>query len=227
MKLIIGNKNYSSWSLRPWLMLEAFDMKFEEQKLSLFTEDFYVQLAKHSPAGKVPVLIDTDTPEHTVVWDSLAICEYISERHLGGKGWPESADDRAKARALSCEMHSGFTALRSEMPMDCRAKKKLSLPVEVEALLNEDIRRIDKLWSEQLTQHQSEGPWLFGKFSIVDCMYAPVVLRFVTYGVEVSPMSQQYMQTMLQFPAIKLWLKAALEETEVVGEDEAGVDVTM
>lgn len=226
MKLIIGNKNYSSWSLRPWLMLAAFELKFEEQKLSLFTDDFYLQLAKHSPVGKVPVLIDTDSPENTVVWDSLAICEYISERHLGGKGWPDHIDDRAKARALACEMHSSFTAMRGEMPMNCRATKQLTLSAEVEQLVNADIKRIDELWSEQLTQHHDEGPWLFGKFSIVDCMYAPVVLRFLTYGIEVSPLSQQYMQTMLQFPAIKLWLKAALEETEVVGEDEMGINVT-
>lgn len=214
MKLIIGNKNYSSWSLRAWLMLEAFGVEFEEQKLNLFSDEFYETLKLHTPVAKVPVLVDGDLN----VWDSLAICEYISERYLQGKGWPSDVEERAKARAIVSEMHSGFNALRNEMPMNCRAKRALKLS----AAALQDINRMDKLWSELRKSNQHKGAWLFGEFSIVDVFFAPAVLRFVTYGIEPSTEALAYMESVLAHPALQSWLDEALKEVEIVEEDEAG-----
>ncbi|MGB0468425.1 MAG: glutathione S-transferase family protein [Pontibacterium sp.] len=217
MELIIGNKNYSSWSLRGWLMLSAFDIPFHETKLSLFTDAFYTELEKQGVAGKVPVLVDGDIR----VWDSLAICEYVNETFLEGRGWPASRAGRAEARAIACEMHSGFMAVRSAMPMNCRARRKIEITEDVLT----EIGRIDQIWSGLCNRHSDRGPWLFGGFSIADVMFAPVVLRFKTYGVEVSAVSQAYMDAVLSHASVQLWLKEALCETEVVAEDEAGVDV--
>ncbi|MDO6706026.1 glutathione S-transferase family protein [Photobacterium sp. 1_MG-2023] len=217
MQLIIGNKNYSSWSLRGWLMLAQNDISFEEVKLKLFTDQFYATLALHAPTAKVPVLIDGDV----TVWDSLAICEYINETYCDHQAWPQDQAARAKARAISCEMHSGLMAVRSEMPMNCRAKRRVTLSEAAQ----KDVARIDQIWREQMAAYEDQGGWLFGKWSIADCMYAPVVLRFMTYGIEVSEASQRYMKKVFESPAIQAWLSDALTETEFVAEDEAGVDV--
>ncbi len=214
MELVIGNKNYSSWSLRGWLMLEAFELPFKETRLKLFTDEFYQHLSQYNAANKVPVLIDGQV----VVWDSLAICEYLNETQLDGKGWPAAPALRAQARAIACEMHSGFTGLRNEMPMNCRARRT----IEPSAQALADIQRIDQLWSALREQHGDQGDWLFGDFSIVDVMFAPVVLRFMTYGIKLSPLSQQYADTLRQHPAMQAWLADALLETEFVAEDEAG-----
>jgi glutathione S-transferase len=214
MELIIGNKNYSSWSLRGWLMLKAFDLPFTETRLALFEEGFYSTLATYSPAGKVPVLIDADV----TVWDSLAICEYISEVHLANKGWPADVADRAVARAVSCEMHSGFFGLRHELPMNCRAKRAVTL---TEAALK-DVQRIDAIWTELLKKNSAQGPWLFGEFSIADVMYAPVALRFHTYNPELSEQSRAYVETVLAHPAIQAWVAAAHLESETIEAEEVG-----
>lgn len=227
MELIIGNKNYSSWSLRGWLILKAFDLPFSEKKLSLFTESFYQELEQVTPVAKVPVLIDGDIK----VWDSLAICEYVSEQYLEGKGWPTDPSQRAVARAVVAEMHSGFSALRNEMPMNCRVNRSLALSED--AL--KDISRIDKLWQHCLQQsssnfssvHQNDSDnhgWLFGQFSIVDVFYAPVALRFQSYGIELSDVSHAYQARILNHPAVQNWVNNALQETEIVAEDEAGED---
>ncbi|WP_415905550.1 glutathione S-transferase family protein [Neptuniibacter sp. QD48_55] len=217
MQLIIGNKNYSSWSLRAWLMLKAFDVEFDELKINLFTDEFYETLKQHTPVAKVPVLLDDELN----VWDSLAICEYVNERYLEGAAWPSDVSERAKARAIVSEMHSGFNALRNEMPMNCRAKRA----IELSPAAQQDILRMDALWAELRATHQHSGPWLFGSFTIVDVFFAPAVLRFVTYGIELSPQSSAYMQTVLQHPALQAWVNDALQETEVVEEDEAGEPV--
>lgn len=217
MQLIIANKNYSSWSLRGWLMLTQNGIQFEEEKLVLFKDSFYRTLEVYTPAAKVPVLIDGEV----TVWDSLAICEYVNEAHCGGHAWPQHKVARAKARAISCEMHSGFTALRNEMPMNCRAKRQ----VELSEAAKKDIARIDQIWREQMTEYGDQGGWLFGQWSIADCMFAPVVLRFITYGIEVSELSQRYMTQVLQSPAIRLWLEGAFQETDIVPEDEAGIEI--
>ena len=214
MELIIGNKNYSSWSLRGWLILKAFDLPFSEKKLSLFTESFYQELEHVTPVAKVPVLVDGDIK----VWDSLAICEYVNEQYLEGKGWPVDPSQRAVARAVVAEMHSGFSALRNEMPMNCRARRTIELSEQA----YNDIHRMDQLWRSCLAQ--SGGPWLFGEFSIADVFYAPAALRFRTYDIELSECSTEYLQNILNHPALLAWLEGALQETEVVAEDEAGVD---
>ncbi len=216
MKLIIGNKNYSSWSLRAWLLLAVNDIPFEEVRIALFTENTLAEIAKHSAAGMVPVLHDKDL----VVWDSLAICEYVSEQYLAGQGWPAEVQDRALARSCSAEMHSGFFALREAMPMNCRA---INRSVPITADLQEDISRIDTLWTDLRAKHANDGPWLFGEFSIADCMYAPVVFRFNTYNVAVSESSKNYMQTVLDNPKIQVWLEQAKEEVEIIESDEAGM----
>ena len=199
MKLFIGNKNYSSWSLRPWLLLAVNNISFEEVRIPLFTESTRSELEKYTPAGKVPVLQDKDT----VVWDSLAICEYISEQYLDGKGWPADSESRAEARSCSAEMHSGFFSIRENMPMNCRARsRKVTISTELE----KEISRIDDLWSGFRKKHSNLGPWLFGEFSIADCMFAPVVFRFTTYDVSVSELSTDYMNKVLKRPEAQLWL---------------------
>lgn len=215
MELVIGNKNYSSWSLRPWLLLSHFDIPFDEIKILLFEENTHQRLAEYSPTFKVPVLIDDDL----TVWDSLAICEYISEFYLDNKGWPEKAQDRAICRSYCAEMHSAFASLRGDLPMNCRATRRTHLS---EGTLK-DIHRIDGMWQDALNRH--DGNWLFGEFSIADCMFAPVASRFATYGIEVSDTSQQYIDRILTLPSMQRWYEAALTEKEVIGEDEAGSDI--
>lgn len=212
MQLYIANQNYSSWSLRAWLIVAHFDLPATITKLPLFTPEFYAKLKGKTPAAKVPVLLDGEI----AVWDSLAILEYLNEAHLNGKAWPTSIAQRAKARALASEMHSGFMALRNELPMNCRALRKVSLSPAAQ----KDIARIDAMWSEQMQAYPSQ--WLFGDWSIADAMYAPVALRFKTYGIELSAAAQQYQDKVLASPEIQRWLAEASLETDIVEEDEAG-----
>lgn len=213
MQLYIGNQNYSTWSLRAWLLFEQFGLEVDIIKLKLFTADFYATLRDVAQSEKVPTLVDNGL----AVWDSIAILEYVNETYLHGKAWPAEAKDRAVARAISAEMHSGFGSLRSEMPMNCRAKRKVALS---EGALK-DIARIDAIWSQQVEQHP-EG-WLFGAWSIADAMYAPVALRFETYGIELSEQAKRYQQKQLNSSAMQKWLAEASLETDIVEEDEAGV----
>lgn len=214
LKLVIGNKNYSSWSLRAWLLLATFSIEFEEIQESLQQQDLQSRLGQYSPTARVPVLID----EEITVWDSFAIAEYISERYLAGKGWPNDVSLRATARAVCAEMHAGFMGLRNELPMNCRALRT----VTPSAAAEKDIARIDDIWSSCLQNYG--GPYLFGAFSIADCFYAPVVLRFKTYGTSLSEQASQYQAFMLQHDVLNRWVEAGKQETEIVPEDEAGVD---
>lgn len=216
MKLIIGNKNYSSWSLRAWLLLSAFDLEFDEVKVALSTETTAAKIAKHSKAGKVPVVHDGEL----IVWDSLAICEYIAEQYLNGRGWPSEIGKRAEARSCCAEMHSSYFALREEMPMNCRA---LNRKVPMNEPLQKDISRIDSLWSGLRKKYSGNGPYLFGEFSIADCMFAPVVFRFNTYNVAVSENSLEYMKNMLDHPKVGDWLEAAKKELETIENEEVGM----
>ncbi|MCZ6772787.1 MAG: glutathione S-transferase family protein [Proteobacteria bacterium] len=216
MKLFIGNKNYSSWSLRPWLLLAANNISFDEVRIPLYTEGTRSELEKYAPAGKVPVLQDEDI----VVWDSLAICEYVSERYLGGKGWPADPASRAEARSCCAEMHSGFFAIRENMPMNCRARsRKVTISTESEM----EISRIDDLWSGCRKKYSNYGPWLFGEFSIADCMFAPVVFRFNTYDVSVSGLSKDYMNRVFEHPQAQLWLAQSKDEIETIDIAEVGI----
>ncbi|HAS3026324.1 TPA: glutathione S-transferase family protein [Vibrio parahaemolyticus] len=215
MQLFIGNQNYSSWSLRAWLIFSQYDLKVDVTKLTLFTEDFYDTLASVTPTAKVPTLVDGEI----TVWDSLAILEYVNEQYLQGKAWPSNVADKAKARAISAEMHSGFFDVRNQLPMNCRARRRVDLN---DGALK-DIARIDAIWSEQMAQFP-DG-WLFGDWSIADAMYAPVALRFETYGIELSQGAKAYQQKVLASQAVQKWLAEASQETDIVEEDEAGVEV--
>ncbi|MFB9134019.1 glutathione S-transferase family protein [Vibrio olivae] len=212
MKLYIGNQNYSSWSLRAWLIFAHYELEVDVEKLTLFSAQFYDTLAGKTPAAKVPALIDGDV----AVWDSLAILEYINEAKLSHQAWPGAMNERAKARALASEMHSGFFAIRNELPMNCRAKRQVTLSEQAK----QEIARVDEMWSEQMRTFP-EG-WLFGEWSIADAMYAPLALRFETYQIPLSPLAQQYKHKVLTSPAIKFWLQQASAETDIVEEDEAG-----
>ncbi|WP_146490298.1 glutathione S-transferase family protein [Vibrio sp. T20] len=215
MQLYIANQNYSTWSLRAWLIFEHYNLNADVIKLKLFTPDFYDTLAKVTPTAKVPTLVDGDV----AVWDSLAILEYVNDTYLNGAAWPTSVAERALARAISAEMHSVFFNIRNELPMNCRAKRKLVLS---EGALK-DIARIDAIWSEQMEQYP-EG-WLFGEWSIADAMFAPVALRVETYGIKLSDKARQYQQRVLNSPSIKKWLAEASLEKDIVEEDEAGEPV--
>ncbi|ANU39291.1 glutathione S-transferase family protein [Vibrio scophthalmi] len=215
MQLYIGNQNYSSWSLRAWLIFEQHKLAVDVIKLKLFTAEFYTTLARVTPTAKVPLLVD----DEVTVWDSLAILEYINERYLAGKAWPGAFEQRAKARALSAEMHSGFFSLRNELPMNCRARRTLQL---TEGALN-DLARVDAIWSEQMALNP-DG-WLFGEWSIADAMYAPLALRIETYGIQLSEQAMRYQQKQLNSQAMQSWLAQASLENDIVEEDEAGEPV--
>jgi len=207
--LVIGNKNYSSWSLRPWLLLRQAQIDFEEIRISLGAPDVREQIMHYSPSGRVPVLIDGAV----TVWDSLAIGEYLAERHPQLQLWPSDVEARALARAVSAEMHSGFTTLRENMTLNCR---KL-LPGKGRAPgVAEDIARITALWTDCRQRFGQDGEFLFGRFSIADAMYAPVALRFRTYAVELDPVCAAYAKTLLQLPAMQDWVEQAKAETEVL-----------
>ncbi|MDP2572413.1 glutathione S-transferase family protein [Vibrio penaeicida] len=217
MLLVIGNKNYSTWSLRAWLILYKSEVKFEENLIQLDTPEFYTLIKKFSPAQKVPTLVDGAL----TVWDSLAICEYINDSYMSGTAWPEDTAQKTKARSLASEMHSGFVALRNEMPMNIRARRSIDLSQAAKA----DIARIDQIWSEQFRAFGDKGGWLFGRWSIADAMYAPVALRFQTYGIELSPEAQAYQEHVISCDATKIWIEDALKEEEIVNKDEAGTSV--
>lgn len=218
MQLIIGNKNYSSWSLRPWLLLTQHQIPFEEIRVALFTEGFQQELAKYSPSMRVPVLID-DAPDGAItVWDSLAICEYVSEKYLSNAGYPADLYERAQCRAYCSEMHSGFMAIRSQLPMNCRARRHLQLDAAILA----EVRRVDDIWCEARGRHHRAGDYLFGRFSIADCMFAPMVMRFHTYGVPLSDTARAYMATLLDNRALQQWIAGATAEKEVLPDYELG-----
>jgi glutathione S-transferase len=213
LTLVIGNKNYSSWSLRPWFYLKHHAIAFKEVRIALYREDTRQNISQYSPSGKVPVLIDGVTH----VWDSLAILEYLAETHDTTHGWPTKLKDRAKARSLSAEMHSGFQMLRAHCSMNChrqpRAKK---FPAEASREVNKNITRIKQIWQECRATYGSQGPWLFGEFGIVDAMYAPVALRFHQYAIEVGAVEQAYIDAVLNHPAIQEWVRAGQAEAEVI-----------
>ena len=211
MKLVIGNKNYSSWSLRPWVLLSHFNVPFSEHRITLFTDDMKQNMSELCPNDKVPVLIDN----HHKIWDSLSICEYINEAYLSNNAWPAAPLARAKARSICAEMHSGFNALRHEMPMNCR-RTTAKIPLSDNAL--SDIKRIIELWNDCLSQ--SEGDFLFDNFSIADAFYLPVVVRFSIYSINVPSNIQRYMNTMLALPAYQQWHSAAKSEIEIIECEE-------
>jgi glutathione S-transferase len=205
LSLVIGNKNYSSWSMRPWLFLRHAGIEFEEIVVTLYQADFAERIRKYSRALRVPVLVE----DGTSIWDSLAICEYVAEK--AGFGWPRDPVARAIARSVSAEMHSGFQAMRSQYPFNARGRDRQVPPTPE---LVKDIRRIDEIWQECRSRFGEPGSWLFGAFSIADAMFAPVALRFQTYRAPgLSEVSQAYLQTVLADPHVIDWLRASEAET--------------
>ena len=219
MQLYIGNKNYSSWSLRAWLLLRELGLPFDEIRLRLDFSDgspFRTTVAGVSPAGRVPVLVD----DGFAVWDTLAIAEYLHEKFPSAGVWPAASKERARARSLCAEMHSGFGALRQHCPMNIEA----ALPEVGRRLwaeqpqLRNDVTRIDRMWSEQLAA--SGGPMLFGAFSAADAFYAPVCARIRTYGLGVSAAAAAYVQRVGELPAVRAWTDAALAEHDFLDFEE-------
>jgi len=211
--LIIGNKNYSSWSMRPWIALRAAGVPFTEQKLGLFTEEFSRRLGAVTPAGLVPVLLDGDF----AVWDSLAICEYAAERHEDASLWPRDSKARARARSLAAQMHSGFGALRQAMPMNVEAH----LPgIDIPQAAQQDISRVQAIWHDTRAEFGQGGSFLFGAFSIADAFFAPVVSRFTTYGIAAAGPVRDYMDAVLALPAMQEWMRDARAEATFVEADE-------
>jgi len=211
--LLIANKNYSSWSLRPWLALKTAGIAFREKKLGLFTEDFARQVGGVNPAGLVPVLLDGDF----AVWDSLAICEYAAERHPDKHLWPDEPRARARARSLAAQMHSGFAPLRQALPMNVEAHLPgIALPADAQ----QDISRIQAIWHDTRAEFGARGPFLFGQFTIADAFYAPVVSRFVTYDVPAAGPVRDYMDAVLSLPAMQDWTREARAEGVFVPQDE-------
>jgi glutathione S-transferase len=215
LTLVVGNKVYSSWSLRPWHLLRHGGVPFEEIVIPLYQEGSKEQILERSPSGKVPALLDGDL----CIWDSLAICETLAERFPDRCGWPRDAVARATARSVSAEMHSGFFALRHEMPMNAREKRTGVVPsAEAQA----DLERVATIWTECRERFGRDGPWLFGAFSPADAMYAPVALRFWCYGAKLPSVAAAYRDTVLADPSIVEWMRGAREEKERLEKFERG-----
>lgn len=213
LKLILGNKNYSSWSLRPWIAMRHAGLDFEEEVIPLYEPGSREKVLTYSPAGKVPVLIDDGIP----IWESLAILEHLAEKYPKAALWPADATARAHGRAIAAEMHAGFGALRRHCPMNMRRRRrKLALTPEVA----EDVRRIEVIWTDSRTRFGEAGPFLLGPFSVADAMYAPIVSRFFSYDVGVGAAAEAYMATMMSLPAWKEWEAAGEREPWVMPGNE-------
>jgi glutathione S-transferase len=208
LTLVIGNKNYSSWSMRPWLALRANNIPFEEVFIPLYTDDpaDKERILSFSRAGKVPTLVDGDI----TIWDSLAIIEYVAELFPDAKLWPEDRAMRAHARSISAEMHSGFVPLRSECGMNLHRPVG---PIALSADARANVARVEEIWRDCRQRYGKRGPFLFGAFTGADAMYAPVVHRFRTYGIEVGAEAKAYMEAMMALPAFAEWTEAGLAET--------------
>ena len=214
LRLTIGNKNYSSWSLRAWILLKNLGLQFTERVLSLDTPEYERDIGAISPTRRVPVLDHGNLR----IWDSLAICEYGCE--LAGRGWPADRAARGMARAVSAEMHSGFGTLRSQWPMNARATGRHTPPDAARAA---DIARIEDVWQDCRRRFAARGPWLFGEYSVADAMFTPVVLRFRTYGHPMRQTSAEYSATVLADAHLRDWLEAAAAENWSIGYSEIGL----
>ena len=212
--LVVGSRNYSSWSLRPWLLMRHLGLEFTERQFELDTPEFEAEIATLSPTRRVPVLLHGAVR----VWESLAICEYASEL-ADGRGWPRDPAIRAIARAIAAEMHSGFGALRAACPMNARVSGR---HVPMTPALARDLRRIDAIWSGCRRDHGELGPYLFGAFSVADAMFAPVVLRVRSYGLPLSELARRYQETLLADAHLRDWIEASRRETRVIPHEEVG-----
>lgn len=210
-KLVIANRNYSSWSLRAWLHLTESNIPFEEIRIPLFTGTWKEEIARFSPGGRVPVLLDDDVR----VWDSIAIISHVLEQHPDAVGWPASQAARAHARSISAEMHSGFLAVRDELPQNLRARCQRDVN-QLSASCRQQIARIDEIWTDCREKYGESGKWLFGEFSIADVMFTPVALRFVTYSTPVSSHAQAFIEAVRGLASVQKWIDAARLEAESI-----------
>lgn len=208
LTLVMGNKNYSSWSLRAWLFLDAMGVEFEEILIPLDQPGYKEAIRRYSPSGFVPVLLDGKRR----IWEALAICEYVAERKALA-AWPADADARAEALAVAHEMHAGFADLRNEFPMNCRARISGVTP---SAGALRDVARISEIWSGCRERHGAGGPYLFGEFGVADAMFAPVAFRCRTYGLALDPAAANYADSLLAHPSVKRWEAGARAETETI-----------
>ncbi len=213
LKLIVGNKNYSSWSMRPWIAMKMANIPFDETVISLDSPDFKAKVAAVSGSGKVPVLVDGNVS----VWESLAILEYLAEKFPKAGLWPADVAARAHARAIANEMHAGFLPLRRLLPMNLW-RPVIKRDLTPEALVN--VQRIEEIWSGSRARYGKSGPFLFGQFGAADAMYAPVVARFHTYDVAVSASARAYMDAVMALPAWREWHAAGVKEPWVLAADE-------
>ena len=217
LTLVIGNKNYSSWSMRPWVLLRGLELPFRERQLKFDSKDWSDNIDRLSPSRMVPVLWEGEPGSGFATWDTLAIAERLHELFPAAGVWPSDERARARARSLCAEFHSGFRAFRGAMPMNIRSRhpgKGMNPDVAKE------IERICALWADARATFGGNGRYLFGAFGAADAFYAPVATRFVTYGVELKATPREYQQALLDSPAIKAWTADAVKETEFVAADE-------
>jgi glutathione S-transferase len=208
-QLVIGNRNYSSWSLRAWLFLRESGIAFEEIRIPLFTAEHAETVARYSPTGRVPVLLDGDLR----IWDTMSIFEYVRERHPGAVGWPADVAVRAEARSIAAEMHSGFLAIRDELPLNVRLRRRCD-EAGLTPGARKQIERVRSIWGSCRQRFHDAGPWLFGGFSIADVMYAPMALRFVTYEIPVPSPARSFIDAVTSLPAMQEWIRDAAREPE-------------
>ena len=214
--LVIGNHNYSSWSLREWLYLRESGIDFEVIRIPLFTDEWQERIGQYSPTRRVPVLLDHGASDDVVtVWDSLAIMEYVREQELGALDWPADPATRAEALSISAEMHSGFLALRDELPQNIRMDKPIPLSHFSDAAQSQ-IARVVNIWSGCRSRYRDQGPWLFGPMCIAVIMYAPVAMRFVTYGIPLPAAAQEFVDAVVALPSMQEWRSLAVAEIETL-----------
>ncbi|MGD9924263.1 MAG: glutathione S-transferase family protein [Pseudorhodoplanes sp.] len=213
LKLVLGNKNYSSWSLRPWIAMRQIGLEFDEEVIPLYEQGSRERVLRYSPTGKVPVLIDGDS----TIWESLAILDHLADRFPAAQLWPADPKARAHARAVSAEMHAGFAALRKHCPMNMR---RVGKPRDLTADVVADVRRIDDIWTGCRERFGQGGPFLFGRFSAADAMYAPVVSRFSSYAIGVGAASEAYMAAMMALSAWEEWRRDGVAEPWIMPGNE-------
>ncbi len=216
LTLVVGNKNYSSWSLRPWLALQMAGLDFDEVRIPLYEPGSHDAILRHSPAARVPILRDGAL----TIWDSLAICEYVAELAPQAGLWPDDRALRAEARSISAEMHAGFAALRTAMPMNLRIERA-QLAASPPAAVQADVARIVAIFEACRERHHAGGAFLFGRFTIADAMFAPVATRFRTYSVPLSARSEAYCEALWSLAPMRAWTAAAVAETERLPAYEA------
>ncbi len=216
MILVTGNKNYSPWSLGPWFLMTHLGIEFEEICLPLKTEAFDANIRDHSPTNKVPVLKDADR----VIWDSMAIFEYLAEKYPQHDLWPRERNARAFSRSICAEMHSGFRSISHFLPMNCRARNR---SVQLDSATLKEIARVQAIWHLCRSRWDDLGPWLMGQFSIADAVFLPMVIRFITYGIGISRIAQGWTEYILSTPACEAWLAAARDESHSILLYEKGM----